>query len=266
MSGFEGKVAIVTGGAASIGLDITKGLVAAGIKVVIGSRTKEAGEAVAQQMGAAVRYVVADIRKDEDLDALVEAAAAWGRIDFVINNAAVYDDNGGASSRESWLNTLNTNVVSSALLSEKARPHLAKTRGAIVNISSISAYAAQSGRWTYPVSKAAILHLTHSQALDYAKEGIRSNSLIAGWTWSDPIAGLSGNDLEKADRVGGQFHILGRVGRGAEIAAGVLFLCSDAASFTTGSELKVDGGYTALGPEGPGQAIAQLTGGSASVR
>ncbi|ODT47218.1 SDR family oxidoreductase [Devosia sp. 63-57] len=266
MSEFEGKVAIVTGGAASIGLDITKGLVEAGVKVVVGARSREAGDAVARQFGDKVRYVAADIRKDEDLDALVAAAAEWGRLDIVVNNAAVYDDNGAQSSRESWLNTLNTNVVSSALLSEKARPHLAKQGGSIVNISSISAYAAQSGRWTYPVSKAAILHLTHSQALDYAKDGIRSNSIILGWTWSDPIAGLSGNDQEKADSVGANFHILGRVGRGPEAAAAVLFLSSKAASFTTGSELKVDGGYTALGPEGPGQAIALLTGGSASVR
>lgn len=266
MTDFNGKVAIVTGGAASIGLDITKALVDAGATVVIGARSREAGEAVARELGDRVRYVAADIRKDADLDALVAAAAALGRLDFVVNNAAVYDDDGAASSRESWLNTLDTNVVSSALLSEKARPHLAKTKGAIVNISSISAYAAQSGRWTYPVSKAAILHLTRSQALDYAQDGIRANTLIAGWIWSDPIAGLSGNDQEKADRVGGKYHVLGRVGRGAEVAAGVLFLLSDRASFTTGSELKVDGGYTALGPEGAGQAIVELTGGSGSVR
>jgi len=266
MKGLEGKVAIVTGGAASIGLDITSAFVEAGTTVIIGARSKEAGEAAVKQFGDKVRYVSADIRKDEDLDALVAAAVALGRLDFVVNNAAVYDDNGPATNRQSWLNTLDTNLVSSALLGEKARPHLAKTKGAIVNISSISAYAAQSGRWTYPVSKAAILHLTHSQALDYAPDGIRSNSLIAGWTWSDPIAGLSGNDKEKADRVGGQYHLLGRVGRGQEVANGVLFLCSDYASFTTGSELKVDGGYTAMGPEQAGQAIAELTGGSASVR
>ena len=266
MSEFEGKVAIVTGGAASIGLDITRGLIEAGFRVVVGSRSAGASEALGQEFGEAVRHVPADIRRDEDLDALVAAAVEWGRLDLVVNNAAVYDDEGAASSRASWLNTLDTNLVSSAILSEKARPHLAKVRGSIVNISSISAYAAQSGRWTYPVSKAAILHLTHSQALDYARDGIRANSVILGWTWSDPIAGLSGNDRDKADRVGAQFHILGRVGRGPEAAAAILFLASEAASFTTGSELKVDGGYTALGPEGPGQAIALLTGGSASVR
>lgn len=266
MSEFEGKVAIVTGGAASIGLDITRGLTKAGFKVVVGSRGVEAGAALADAFGGSVRHVPADIRNDADLDALVAAALDWGRIDLVVNNAAVYDDEGAASSRASWLNTLDTNLVSSAVLSEKARPHLARQRGSIVNISSISAYAAQSGRWTYPVSKAAILHLTHSQALDYAKDGIRANSVILGWTWSDPIAGLSGNDRDKADRVGAQFHILGRVGRGQEAAAAILFLASEAASFTTGSELKVDGGYTALGPEGPGQAIALLTGGNASVR
>ena len=125
---------------------------------------------------------------------------------------------------------------------------------------------AQTGRWTYPVSKAAILHLTRSQAMDYASEGIRVNSLVAGWTESDPISGLSGGDQAKADRVAAEFHLLGRLGRAREVAEGVLFLCSDHASFMTGGELKVEGGYLAMGPEQAAPAIAKLTGGQASVK
>ena len=260
---FTGKVAVVTGGAASIGLEIVRAFADAGAAAVsIDIKPPATGVDV---NGA--EFVVADIRDDEALASVVaNVARRHGRIDFVVNCAAVYVDNGAGSSRSDWIETLNVNVVSAALLTEMARPHLAVAKGAIVNISSISAFAAQAGRWTYPVSKAALIHLTRQQALDYAADGIRANCVVAGWTWSDPVSALSGGDLARADRVGGEFHILGRIGRGAEVANAVLFLCSDLASFTTGGELKAEGGYLALGPEQATPAIAKLTGGAATVR
>ena len=266
MRGLKDKVAIVTGGGASIGLAITEGFHAAGVRVVVAARSRDKGEAVAGRLGPAVAYRRTDITDDSDLERLVEyTVTTFGRLDFVVNNACSYLDNGRQSTREEWLVTLNTNLVSGARLVELARPHLAEQRGAVVNMSSISAHAAQSGRWTYPVSKAGILHLTRLQALDYARDRIRVNALVAGWTVSDPIDGLSGGDREKADRVAAEFHLLGRLGRGAEVADGVLFLCSDHASFVTGGELRVDGGYLAMGPEQSGAAIAKLTGGQATV-
>ena len=266
MRGLKDKVAIVTGGAASIGLAITEGLHAAGVRVVVAARSRDKGEAVAARLGPSVVYRRTDITDDSDLERLVgHTVETFGRLDFVVNNACSYLDNGQRSTRDEWLVTLNTNLVSGARLVELARPHLAARRGAVVNMSSISAHAAQSGRWTYPVSKAGILHLTRLQALDYARDGIRVNALVAGWTVSDPIDGLSGGDREKADRVAAEFHLLGRLGRGSEVADGVLFLCSDHASFVTGGELRVEGGYLAMGPEQAGAAIAKLTGGQASV-
>jgi len=266
MQGLENKVAIVTGGAASIGRAITQAFHSAGARVVIAARSREKGEALARELGSGARYQHADITNDGDLETLVQRAVQeFGRLDFVVNNACSYVDNGSRSTREEWLHTLNTNLVSAALLVEKARAELARRRGAVVNVSSISAYAAQTGRWTYPVSKAAILHLTRVQALDYARDGIRVNSLVAGWTVSDPIGGLAGGDWRRADEVAAEFHLLGRLGRATEVAEGVLFLCSDNASFTTGGELKVDGGYLTMGPEQSGPAIAKLTGGRATV-
>lgn len=266
MRGIQNKVVIVTGGAASIGCAITEAFHEAGAKVLIAARSADKGAALAKALGESALFQQTDITNDDHLQRLVDrAVSTWGRIDFIVNNACSYVDNGRRSSRTDWLTTLNTNVVSGALLVERARAELAKSRGAVVNLSSISAYAAQSGRWTYPVSKAAITHLTRLQAMDYAQDGIRVNALVAGWTVSDPIAGLSGGDWEKADRVAADFHLLGRLGRAREVAEGVLFLCSDHASFTTGGELKVEGGYLAMGPEQSGPAIARLSGGQSVV-
>lgn len=266
MTGIKDKVAIVTGGAASIGLAITEAFHAAGARVIVAARSREKGAQVAERLGATVIYEQVDITRDEDLSRLIaRAVQSFGRLDFIVNNACSYRDQGRCSSRQDWLATLETNVVSGARLVELASRELAKNRGAVVNLSSISAYVGQSGRWTYPVSKAAILQLTRLQAMDYAPEGIRVNSLIAGWTQSDPIAALSHGDWGKADRVAAEFHLLGRLARAQEIADGVLFLCSEQASFITGGELKVEGGYLAMGPEQAGQAIAKLTGGQGSV-
>ena len=266
MRGLQDKVAIVTGGAASIGRAITESFHRAGTRVVIAARSQDKGDALVAQLGPAVLFQRTDITDDTHLRRLVDRALqAFGRLDFIVNNACSYADSGQRSTRDEWHATLDTNVVSGARLVEIAHPELAKRSGAVVNISSISAYAAQTGRWTYPVSKAAILQLTRLQAMDYAADGIRVNSLVAGWTVSDPIEGLTGGDWDKADKVAASFHLLGRLARATEVAEGVLFLCSDHASFTTGSELKVEGGYLAMGPEQASPAIAQLTGGRATV-
>ena len=192
MRGLEGKVAIVTGGAASIGRAITEAFHGAGARVVVAARSQEQGEAIAAELEPNVVFQRTDITDDRDLDRLIHRAiATFGQLDFLINNACSYLDSGQHSTRAEWLTTLNTNLVSAALLGERARPDIARRKGAIVNISSISAYSAQSGRWTYPASKAALLHLTRLQALDYAKDGIRVNTLVAGWTQSQPIDSLS---------------------------------------------------------------------------
>lgn len=266
MKGIAGRTVIITGGAASIGKVLTRRFHEEGANVVIAARSGAPAEELASELGTRALAVETDIRDDAALSALVaRTVEGFGGIDCIVNNACSYVDNGAASSRAEWLETLDVNLVSGAILVEMARPHLAKNRGSVVNMASISSHAAQAGRWTYPVSKAGILHLTRQQALDYAPHGIRVNALVAGWTWSDPIAGLSGGDLAKADAVAAEFHLLGRLGRPEEVADGALFLCSDHASFTTGSELRVEGGYLAMGPEQAGPAIAKLTGGSGSV-
>lgn len=245
-----GKVAIVTGGAASIGAAITRKLHAEGAAVVIAARSADKGAAIAAELGGRARFVATDITDDGALAALVAAAIAkFGRLDIVVNNACSYGDEGAATPRETWLATLNVNAVSAAILGEIARPHLAASRGNIVNIGSISGLVPHVGRWAYPVSKATLRHLSKAQALDYAADGIRVNLVTLGHIWSDPFDGLTSGDRAHADAVARDLNLLGRVADPAEVAAVVAFVASDAASYMTGSETAVDGGYGILGPE-----------------
>jgi NAD(P)-dependent dehydrogenase (short-subunit alcohol dehydrogenase family) len=140
-----------------------------------------------------------------------------------------------------------------------ARPHLkASGHASVINFTSISSKVAQTGRWVYPASKAAIAQLTRSMAMDLAGDRIRVNSVSPGWTWSKIMVELSGDDRQKTDRVAAPFHLTGRVGDGDEVGKVVAFLASDDASVVTGADWAADGGYSAMGPEQALAAIPQL--------
>ncbi len=259
MSEFAGKVAIVTGGATLIGEAVVKAFTDAGARVVIADINEDGGAAVAARLGAAVRFHKTDLKIDTEIGDLVETVVKTeGRIDYLVNVACTYLDNGADSTRAEWLEAFDVNVVGSVMLMQAARPHLAAAKGAIVNFGSISSRVAQTGRWLYPVSKAAILQLTRNQAMDLAPDGIRVNAVSPGWTWSAIMVELTRDDREKTDRVAAPFHLERRVGDAEEVANAVLFLCSRKASFINGTDIRVDGGYTAMGPERADPAIPLL--------
>ena len=199
------------------------------------------------EFGDEVRFVATDVRDDGSCDACVaDAVAAYGSLDFLINLACVYVDDGLDSTRDDWLESYNVNVVGGVMMLKAARQHLRAAGGAVVNFGSISAKVAQTGRW-----------LTGNQGRDPPAHPQRGDGSRPrwdprklgppGWTWSRIMDELSGGDRAHTDAVGGDFHLLRRVGDPGEVAQAVLFLCSEEASFITGADIAVDGGYSAMG-------------------
>lgn len=255
---FRGKVALVTGGTHGIGFAIAQELLREGAEVVVsGLPADEAdGRKAFAAAGFSPLIVAGDLADEAFCRSLVAAARErHGRLDFLVNNAFSFIAKGLDASREDFERSFAVGPFAFALLIQLAAEAM-KTQGgggAVVNVSSISAWIAQPNRWTYNSAKGAVAQLTRCAALDLAPHKIRVNSVSPGWIWTREVDKAADNDRAKFDPIWGQFHMLGRMGHPIEIAAPVLFLLSDDASFITGTDLPVDGGYNGLGPEGLGQ-------------
>jgi NAD(P)-dependent dehydrogenase (short-subunit alcohol dehydrogenase family) len=257
MAEFDGKVAIVTGGGSYISVAIAAALAAAGASVVLAGRGTGLGADAAAGLGNGVTFVPTDVTDDAVLDRLVTSAVErHGRLDVLVGAAAIFDDERLDTSRELWHRVLDVNLVSAAVLTSKAAAQMTRG-GAIVHVTSISGRVSQPNRVVYNVTKAGLLMLVRTAGQQLAPRGIRVNAVSPGWTWSRNIERRYGT-RERADALGAEFHALGRIADPEEVAQAVLFLVSDRASFVTGADLVVDGGYSAMGPEALGQAFDKV--------
>jgi NAD(P)-dependent dehydrogenase (short-subunit alcohol dehydrogenase family) len=253
----DGRVAIVTAGGSFIGAATGRALVDAGARVVLADRDADHGAAAAAAVGEAAVFVPCDVTADVDLDRLVATAVErFGRLDILVSGTAMFDDERLETSRELWNRVLDTNVTSAAVLTAKAATQMTPG-GAIVHIASVSGRHAQPTRVVYNTSKAALLMLVKTAAVQLAPRSIRVNAVSPGWTWSRNIERRY-RTRERADELAAEFQPLGRMAEPEEVADAVVFLVSDRASFVTGAELLVDGGYSALGPEALGQPFQKI--------
>ena len=251
MDGIAGSVAIITGGASGLGAGIARRFVREGALVAIADIQDGAGRSLATDLGESALFVQADLRSDEQLDELLHRTQArFGQIDFLVNVACSYAEDGLRSSRTDWQAVFDVNLFGHAVLIQKAVPYLSKSKGAsVVNLSSASAHIAQMGRWVYPATKAAIEQMTRSAALELAQLGIRVNALLPGMVAKADQNQPAGPAPKIAD-MAQRSNMMGRLQDADEVAEAALFLCSSHARFITGSCLVADAGYTALGPLG----------------
>lgn len=257
---FTGTVAVITGGASGIGQATAEAFVAAGAHVVLLDRDVQRLTTTAAALGAATA-VYGDVSHWEDCQAAARAAQATGRpVRALVNCAATFLAQAEDATPDDWDTSLAVNVKGTALMATSIAPLMrAAGGGAIVNLASISAYIAQPNRWTYNATKGAVLALTRCQALDLAPDGIRVNSVSPGTIWTSELDRMTGGDRAGWEPIFAPQHMLGRVGEPSEVASVILFLCGPGASFITGADVLVDGGYLAMGHDRPDASIQYRT-------
>ncbi|TJY64103.1 SDR family oxidoreductase [Arthrobacter sp. CAU 1506] len=246
----QGKSAIVTGASTLIGTAVCERLVAEGAAVTLAD-VDESGADAADRLGAAALFVSTDVTDERAVQECVDRAVRHGGgVNVLVNIASTYIDGGLAAKKEDWLTSYSVNVVGGVLMLAAVVPHMRERGGgAVVNFSSVSAERAQRGRWLYSATKAAVRQVTRSAAMDLAPDGIRVNSVSPGWIWSRPIAARAAQDRGVANTVAAPLTLSRRIGSPEEVAAAVAFLCSDDAAYINGTDLAIDGGYLAMGPE-----------------
>lgn len=255
MKGLRGKVAVVSGAAAGIGRATCFAFADRGCNVVAVDCDAQNGRLLASELGAVGcdgLFVHADIGHHDELPKIAKAATdRFGRVDILVNCASKAVFGTQETDGDRWAESFHYSVSSYAILSSLLVPHMKGRTSSIVNIASISAHIAQPDFGPYAAAKAAVCALTRCQALDLAPHGIRVNSVSPGTVWTERNSGFLEADFgvrtkREADEhsaIGGKFA-LGRIAAPEEIAEAIAFLSSDSASFVTGIDLVVDGGYT----------------------
>jgi meso-butanediol dehydrogenase/(S,S)-butanediol dehydrogenase/diacetyl reductase len=257
MGKLEGRVALNTGGGAGIGEAIAKLYIKEGAKVVVtGRRESVLAAFVDSQAADTAAYVQGDITKVEDSQKMVEETIArFGSLDILVNNAGI-DPAGFAHEipLETWTAVIDTNIHGTYYMIRHALPQMIKQeKGSIINISSLAGLRCIPAMTAYTTSKAAMVGLSNSIALDYGKYGIRSNVISPGATRTEMLVNAMGGvqgDADESLRVLTRFLPIARPAEPIEIAYAAVFLASDESLYITGQTLPVDGGATDVDPNG----------------
>jgi NAD(P)-dependent dehydrogenase (short-subunit alcohol dehydrogenase family) len=251
MGALSGKVALVTGAASGIGRQSALAFARAGAKVVVSDVTVDAGEetvSMIKKAGGEAFFVRADVSKSSDVNALVaKAVEKYGKLDCAHNNAGIEGVLGpcGDCTEENWDRTIAINLTGVFLCCKaEIAQFLKQGGGVIVNTASVAGLVGFAGIPAYTASKHGVNGLTKQIALDYAKANIRVNSVCPGVIKTPMIDRFTGGDPE-ALKAFTATEPVGRLGLPEEIADAVVYLCTDQASFITGINMPVDGGFIA---------------------
>lgn len=255
MDRLSSKVAIVTGGAVGIGRACVERMVEQGARVAVFDVLEVEGEALVADLrakGHDAGFWKVDVSNEAEVKAAIDAVATrFGRLDVVVNNAGI---SGAAKpthevTEEEWDLVQSINVKGVFFGTKHAIPHLrAAGGGSIINLSSIAGLVGTGNVAPYHASKGAVRLMSKNDALIYAPDKIRVNSIHPAYIWTPMVENhlrKMGGDLEAAKAAAGQAHPIGHMGEPDDIAHAVVYLASDEAKFVTGSELVIDGGYTA---------------------
>jgi NAD(P)-dependent dehydrogenase (short-subunit alcohol dehydrogenase family) len=243
----HGKVAIVTGGGKGIGLATAELLAREGARVIIADYDEKAGRTAAKAIGRAARFIRHDVRLEEDWEALVTAVRKdFRRIDILVNNAGIYLIKPLAETTVDDLEgVLATNVRGVFLGMKHVAPVMIRQKhGSIVNLSSMDGNVGGEGLAAYGASKGAVRTLTKDAAIEYAKRGVRVNSIHPAYIRTDMARYGAKREGQSLKELGEEFP-MGRIGEPIDVAYGVLYLASDESRYVTGAELAIDGGALA---------------------
>jgi len=248
---FADKVAVVTGATSGIGKATAQALARAGARVVVSGINEALGSRVVEEItrddGTAV-FIRADVSRREDVEHLVsETVRQFGRFDIAFNNAGIEGETALTAdwTEECWLHVLDVNLTGVWRCMKAEIPAmLSNGGGVIVNCSSVAGLVGFAGSAAYVASKHGIIGLTRTAALEYAPMGIRINAICPGVIDTPMVQRVIHDDPEQARQILA-LEPIGRMGNPEEIAAAVLWLCSDAATFVIGHPLVVDGGLVA---------------------
>lgn len=251
MKRVENKVVIVTGGALGIGRATCLLLAKHGAKVAVTDVLDKEGQEVAEEInksGGVAKYWHLDVSKEKEVERVyAEVVKEFGRLDSTVNNAGVSGANKPSHevTEAEWDLVMNINVKGVFFCTKHAVPHMKKSGGgSIVNLSSIYGLVGAADLPAYHASKGAVRLMSKTDAIQYAKDKIRVNSVHPGFVWT-PLVEELGKDDPGFHKHLESLHPIGHLGEEIDIAYGILYLVSDESKFSTGSELVIDGGYTA---------------------